>query len=492
MKEYKPKDTEKYSSSHSMDNEYTEYLRLRGELPEQKAAEAARKPNRGEEIKGKAKKAKNIAGKLYANLSGNEEYHSVPGSGGRARKSKRSGEPNETLSEIGQSDEFERIINGSGHKKKRGGILKQIGRKGRSFRKTNSAGVNDSAKTMRRSRSGKSKLRRICRVVLILFCAFMALLFIALTRVGDLKIDRDKLSINDGTKLGLITHTNIAVFGVDSRDMKDDSGSRSDAIVVMSIDNIHRKVRMFSVYRDTLLDLGKDTGLDKVTHAYYYGGAQQAVASLNRNLDLDINKAVVINWKSVADLVDSLGGIKINVRDSELDEINHYVGGTAKAVGSEAVPLKSAGMQTLNGAQAVTYARIRKDAARGDYRRNERMKTVMKKTFKKMKKAGPLKLLAVSNKTAPEIRTNMSALTLLVTAFNFKLCTIDNKTRGWPYRVEGWTGNPGNGYAWYGPPKNLANNVSKLHAEFFGQKNYTPSDKVKEISDNIMNVTGVY
>ncbi len=312
-----------------------------------------------------------------------------------------------------------------------------------------------------------------------------------LGKMGKLDIDQSELNISSQAESNLGKYTNIAVLGVDARDVEDDSDSRSDAIVIVSINNDTNEVKMFSVFRDTLLDLGGDAGLDKITHAYFYGGAQNTLAALNKNMDLNVEKAVVINWKTVAEVIDALGGIKINVKESEIEEMNKYVGGTAKTTGSKKKKIKHAGKQTLNGAQAVTYARIRKDALTGDYRRNERMKIVMSKTFKKAKKADIFTLKKICDNAFPQAKTNITTSEMMSMALKFKKYDMTSSTTGWPYDVEGWTGYAGAGYAWYGPPVTLQSNVEKLYDKFFDISDYEPTETVQTISNDIINLTGL-
>ena len=312
-----------------------------------------------------------------------------------------------------------------------------------------------------------------------------------LASAQNIPIDKNDLGIDAGAAAGLDGYRNIAILGTDARKGDDESNVRSDAIIVASINEETNEVKMFSVFRDTLLDVGDGT-LDKITHAYAYGGAQQSLKALNKNLDTDIDEVVVINWKTVADTIDAVGGIEIDVQESELEELNKYIKNTAKNVDGPKDKVESAGKQTLNGVQAVTYARIRKDAATGDYRRNERMKIVFSETFKKIKHAGPLRMLSVARHAMPEIKTNLGAVDMAKLMLKVKSYDMTDSTTGFPYDVGSWMGYAGAGYAWYGPPVNLSNNVSKLHGQFFNQEGYTPSETVQEISNNIANLTGIY
>ncbi|MDO4177143.1 MAG: LCP family protein [Bacillota bacterium] len=347
-------------------------------------------------------------------------------------------------------------------------------------------------------KSRKKPMRIAVVILLVLVLGFAATgiggIVMALSALGSMEhisVEENNIAINPSVEAQLDGYTNIVVLGIDARADEDDSQCRSDAIIVASINEETNEVKMFSVYRDTMLDVG-DEGLDKITHAYFYGGAEQTLYALNKNLDLNIDKVVVVNWKTVADVIDSVGGIEVDIQESEINEMNHYIPNTAKNVDGPDDLIEGPGKQTLNGVQAVTYARIRKDAATGDYRRNERMKIVFKETFKKVKNSGFFSMFNVARKAMPEIKTNMGAGDILGMMIKFKSYDMTDSTTGFPYDVDSWTGYGAAGYAWYGPPKNLANNVSKLHEQFFDQQGYVPTDTVQQISNDISYKTGIY
>ncbi|MGX8773730.1 MAG: LCP family protein [Bacillota bacterium] len=351
-------------------------------------------------------------------------------------------------------------------------------------------------KKSRKSRKRRSGSPLMVIAIVFVLAAVLAvagagMLFMTVASAEHISIDKNDIGINDGVAASLDGYRNIAVLGTDARKGDDESNVRSDAIIVASINEETNEVKMFSVFRDTLLDVGDGT-LDKVTHAYAYGGAQQSLKTLNKNLDLDIDEVVVINWKTVADTIDAVGGIEIDVQESELEELNKYIPNTAKNVDGPKDKVESAGKQTLNGVQAVTYARIRKDAVTGDYRRNERMKIVFSETFKKIKHSGPLKMLSVARHAMPEVKTNIGTGSIIRLMLHVKSYDMTDSTTGFPYDVGSWTGYAGAGYAWYGPPINLANNVSKLHGQFFNQDGYDPTETVYEISNSISYLTGIY
>lgn len=309
-----------------------------------------------------------------------------------------------------------------------------------------------------------------------------------LDNVGRVELDEDLIGIDPRVDEQLSNYRNIALLGIDARNMSNDQNCRSDSMIVVSINKETNEIKMFSVYRDTLLDIGDGTpGLDKVTHAYYYGGPAKALYALNHNLDLNIKEVMVVNWKAVADAVDALGGLEIEIQQSEIQQMNKYIIDTANHIGGSKKQIEAPGKQTLNGVQAVTYARIRKDAATGDYRRNERMKIVVKAAFEKAKTMDYSQLKKITKEVLPEIKTNMSSADMLGMMFKINSYDMTSSTVGWPYTVKGWSSG-----GWYGPPVTLTSNVVKLHEEFFNQENYEPTAHVQEISSRISAKTGYY
>lgn len=373
---------------------------------------------------------------------------------------------------------------------------KQIARPGR----INKADEEMPAKSGRKKKKSGKKGRKSGRplkvaliVVLILVLGIGGIIAAGLTvvkntldNVGRIELDPEMIGINPEVDAELSNYRNIAILGIDARDMSSDEDVRSDAIIVASINKETYEIKMFSVYRDTLLDIGDDVGLDKITHAYYYGGPTKVLYTLNKNLDLNVKEVVVVNWKAVADTVDALGGIDVEIQDSEINEMNKYIQDTYDNIGGSDKKIESAGMQTLNGNQAVTYARIRKDAITGDYRRNERMKIVVKAAFDKAKEFDISAIKKISNEILPEIKTNMTSSDMLSMAIKLNSYSMTDSV-GWPYDVGSWSSG-----AWYGPPVTLSSNVTKLHEQFFAQEDYVPTDDVQSISERISATTGLY
>ena len=188
-------------------------------------------------------------------------------------------------------------------------------------------------------------------------------------------------------------YQNIALFGVDSREQDLLSGdNRSDTIMICSVNKKTGETRLVSVYRDTLLNIG---GGDyrKCNAAYAYGGPQQAVAMLNSNLDLNITDFVTIGFEGLAETIDALGGIDLEITEEEMEYMNSYMDDMYYEIGTEYEEVTDWGMQHLSGIQATAYCRIRYTEG-DDFRRAERQRTVLMLTMEKAKKANPVRLAA--------------------------------------------------------------------------------------------------
>ncbi len=327
-------------------------------------------------------------------------------------------------------------------------------------------------------KDGNKKIAIAVVIIIVIILGIIAgFIYNKVSKVNFVKIDEGNLAIENKTG-----YRNIALLGVDTRDMNSLDGSRSDAIIIVSINEQTKNVNLISVYRDSYVDV-QGHGLTKVTHAYAYGGPELALNTLNRNLDLDISEFVTVNFEIVADVVDLVGGIDIDIDKSELSQMNKYIEDTSKNVGRKANKITSVGKQHLDGIQAVTYARIRKTAG-GDYKRTERMRTVLTGVFEKAKKMDAGKLNELANKVLPQVQTNIGLSEVISLIPTISSINISDSI-GWPYEVKGITLD-----RWYGVPTTLEANVVKLHRDLFGQKDYTASDTVKTISQSIINKTG--
>lgn len=285
-----------------------------------------------------------------------------------------------------------------------------------------------------------------------------------LSSVKYVDIDEANIELNSGVEQELKDYRNIAIFGLDSRD-NSFSNSRSDCIIIVSINKKTNDVKLTSVYRDTYVDI-EGYGLDKITHAYAYGGPELAINTLNKNLDLNITEFVTVNFDTVETIVDSIGGITLTITDSEASQIGFSSGGT----------------YTLDGKEALAYSRIRKIDS--DYQRTERMRTVLEAVFNKVKKQELAEISNFVDMVLPHISTNMSTNSIISLVPSAVFYKITDST-GWPYDVSGYSSD-----AWYGVPVTLESNVKEFHQNIFGISDYTPSETVEEISDSIIAETG--
>lgn len=299
-----------------------------------------------------------------------------------------------------------------------------------------------------------------------------------LNKMQQVNINVDELDVNES----LTGYRNIALFGVDSRDSNLGKGNRSDCIIIASINEKTKDIKLISVYRDTYVQI-EGHGLDKITHAYSYGEAPLAIKTLNTNLDLNIKEFVTVNFDLVAEAVDALGGVQITIEQAELQYINDYIDGTSSNTGISSSHITKAGTQTLDGVQAVAYSRIRYTSG-GDYKRTERMRDVVEAMLKKLKTKSVGEINNLMDTILPKVYTNISAGSIIgmipdVLNYNIK------ESIGWPYKTQGITLD-----RWYGVPVTLESNVVKLHQEAFEETDYVISDTIKEISDKIVNKTG--
>ena len=293
----------------------------------------------------------------------------------------------------------------------------------------------------------------------------------------------DKVEINlKKVEENLTGYRNIAIFGVDSRSSNLGRGNRSDCIIIASINNQTKEVKLASVYRDTYVQI-QGHGLDKINHAYSYGEAPLALGTLNTNLDLNIKEFVTVNFDSVAEAVDQLGGIKMTITDAEVKYINSYIDETSRVTGKKADNITSAGTYNLNGVQAVSYGRIRYTEG-GDYKRTERMRDVIEAMLKKLQTKSIGEINSMLDSVLPKIYTNIDTGSIISEIPSIAKYKITDSI-GWPYKTRGKTMT-----LWYGIPITLESNVVQLHQELFGEENYEASDKVKSISTQIVNKTG--
>lgn len=195
--------------------------------------------------------------------------------------------------------------------------------------------------------------------------------------------------------------TNILLLSSDARPGED--VSRSDSIMILTIDNVHKKLKVTSLMRDMLVKIDGH-GEEKLNHAFAYGGPTKTIETIQNNFGIKLDNYVIIDFNSFVKVIDSIGGIEVTIKDYELDELNKYIldGG-----GSEKDLLSAPGTYNLNGYQALSYARIRK-VGDGEYERTERQRAVIQIALEKIKDMSPVKLVALLNELFPYVKTNIS------------------------------------------------------------------------------------
>lgn len=355
-------------------------------------------------------------------------------------------------------------------------------------------GEENEIKTTAKRTKKKKKMGKGKKIALIILLIIVILVGVVagvgfwyvndkLGKMNYVDIAEDQIEVTEGIDEKMNGYRTIAIFGVDSRSNELVKGTRSDCIILATIDEKEKTVKLTSVYRDTYLEL-TGRSLDKVTHAYAYGGPALSMSTLNTNLDLNIKEFVTVNFESVVDIVNAVGGINMDITSAEVKYINPYIDEVNKVTHNNASHITTAGKQNLNGVQALAYGRIRYTAG-GDYKRTERMRDVMMAVMNKAKSMSVTKLNSLADTLLPKVYTNIKSgeiMGLIPQLAGYKV--IDST--GWPYNTKGATING----VWYGPPITLESNVKELHEKVYGQAGYEVSSKVKEISNKIVNKTG--
>ena len=355
---------------------------------------------------------------------------------------------------------------------------------------TSSNNRNRKRKKMTRRQRRKRKLILFIVEVLVILILLAALFVIIklnkLNNTGDL--DEDKLNINIDAKTQelLDGYTNIALFGIDNRSTGKYESGNSDCIMIASINNDTKEVRLISVYRDSFLAVDDDDDLRKLNAAYAKGGPTGAVAALNKNLDLDIKEYVAVDFNAVMEVVDALGGIELDISSKEAETMKIYINEMNEVMGTNGTAVSGPGLQTVNGIQALTYCRDRYSGG-DDYGRTERQRTVISKIVEKAKAASLPTLNKVIDKLFPDISTSLSSSEILGLAAGIKDYELAD-TQGWPFQLT--TERMGGKLGDVVVPTDLETNVNLLHQYLFDVEDYETTQTVKNISKSVINESG--
>lgn len=302
------------------------------------------------------------------------------------------------------------------------------------------------------------------------------------------EISADQLLVNDGVKDATAGYRTIALYGVDSRDQNMDAGTNSDSIMIVSINESTKEIKLVSVYRDTLMDIasGAMNKSQKVNYAYQLGGAVTAINTLNTNLDLNITDYVAVDFSAMSSIIDAVGGVNINVVDDEINNFNKNLAEQISISGKYSSGITQAGQYTLDGQQAVAYSRIRSTGS-GDITRTERQRIILLKVIDKLIKADTSSLSAFVDVSFNNISTSLNKDSILdLVKAVAKYSVVD--TAGFPFAYEAVDmAEQGNCLV----AADMESNVQALHEYLYGNSHYKVSDTSKQISVSLAKETGV-
>ena len=328
----------------------------------------------------------------------------------------------------------------------------------------------------------KSKTGFVVKLILLLIAAAVLAMVWRFSRLKHVSLT--DILTNEGVSAPS-GYREFVIYGVDSREGNLTKEAHSDTIIICSMNQSTKEIRMVSVYRDTYLD-NTNGEYRKATECYYFGGPSRSVNMLNKNLDLDLHDYITVDFNAVVKAVDLIGGVDVDVTEDELPYINGYQTENAEVTGAQITPVESAGYQHLNGIQALAYCRIRYTEG-SDYRRTERQRAVLSQIFEQAKSQGPVKMAQIIDSMLPYIATSFSSGDLLSLASAITGSSLLDSV-GFPFELLAANIPAGDCVV----PVNLAQNVSELHAYLYQQTGYTPSQTVQDISNEIANSTGIY
>ena len=342
------------------------------------------------------------------------------------------------------------------------------------------------AKAERAAKQKRARKRKRILALAIEIAVFILLLgmWFVISKYGKLQVHlwgAGDIVTNEGVSSN--DCKTIAVFGVDSKDGNLDSGTYSDTIMLISIHQKTKEVKVVSVYQN-LITMQMDGTIHPAKEAYYRGGPQEAVSMLNRNFDLEISGYISVDYAAVVHLIDSLGGLEWTLTEAEAAEMNLHIAETAVLTGTVASEVKS-GLQILDGVKTLTYLRICKNVG-GDINRTGRHAMVVKAVLEKVKKADFTTVNRIMNETFTRISTSFTLKECISIATSGMTCkSVEFKSYAFEYKEETVKGIK-NAVI----PLGVKENISELHAFLYAEPSYHVTKTVKEIADEIEAFTG--
>ena len=297
---------------------------------------------------------------------------------------------------------------------------------------------NESLKKIKAKKKNKKRKKKI-----ILFSTLGVLAILIIGLLGYYNQIRNRILIKPTTKANeekkvdyeeVEGITNVLLIGTDGR--TEDEAARADSIIIATLDNNNKKVKLTSIIRDTVVDI-PEYGEDKINAAFFYGsselnddgklrgfegGADLLMDTIEDNFNIHLDKYVIVNFWGFEEIIDEIGGIEADIKDYEIDEVNKYIG---ESTGVNSPPITETGLQTLNGQQALSYARIRY-VGNGGFERSERQSKVLFQIANKLKEVNPLKYVSIANTLSKQVKTNMDIPEALNLAYTiYKLPSLD-------------------------------------------------------------------
>ena len=280
---------------------------------------------------------------------------------------------------------------------------------------------------------------------------------------------------------------NILLIGSDTR-----NGwyGNSDSMILASINSQTKTIYMTSFMRDLYANI-PNVGIRKLNSAYAVGGGPLLVSTIESNYRIDIDNYASVDFSSMANIIDLVGGVDLEVSTQEAGYINMYLDEQCRLQGLNASDyyVTGGGITHLNGNQAVGFARIRYTSG-NDFKRAQRQRIVLEKVAKKAQKANFITLNKIVNEVFPMISTSFSSKQILgfaANALNYNLVS----TNGFPYQVTTSETVKNHSGVSFVIPIGLEQNVKQLHQELFNDDSYEASDKVKEIDSDIVYLTDI-
>ena len=292
----------------------------------------------------------------------------------------------------------------------------------------------------------RGKVVFIVAIILLILIGIPGLYsFKLLEKVNNVEIAKidDELGIKDKViDIQNTEITNIALFGVDSRSSSE--MGRSDSIIILSLDREHEKIKLISIMRDTYVNIA-DRGMDKINHAYAFGGPELSLKTINQNFDMNIREFVTVNFQGLEVIINALGGVEIDIKENEVKHI----------------PGSFAGSQVLDGKQALAYSRIRK-TGNGDFERTERQRVVLEKLIEKGLNLGIIQYSKLLNVLLPYVETSLNKSEILKLGTSIFTSNIKNVEK---FRIplDEYSKSERVNGVYYLVPDSLEDNLDSLH-----------------------------